>query len=144
MGTLPGPPQRDNRGAADCNYAGLLAYASGSSVAIVELHSMQIVHALWGDKPDVFVTAVSWSPESLSRDLNGHSANLKLATGDGAGRIALWDAVGGQVLKWLAGEGSGAQRGSGPILDLCWVLGRPWQLAALQSPSSLVIVDTTR
>lgn len=138
MGSLPGPPQRDNRGAADCNHAGLLAYACGSSVAIVELQSMQVVHTLWGDKPDVCVTAVRWSPEGLSRDLSRQSP-LRLACGDSAGRVAIWDAARGELVTWL-----GLDRNGWPIVDLCWVLGRPWQLAVLQAPSSLLILDTTR
>jgi WD40 repeat protein len=99
---------------------------------------MQVVHTLWGDKPDVCVTAVRWSPEGLSRDLSRQSP-LRLACGDSAGRVAIWDAARGELVTWL-----GLDRNGGPIVDLCWGLGRPWQLAVLQAPSSLLILDTTR
>ncbi|KAL2467520.1 WD repeat-containing protein 11 [Forsythia ovata] len=43
---LPGPPSKNNGGAADISNAGLLAYAAGSSVTIVDVNSMQLVFTL--------------------------------------------------------------------------------------------------
>ncbi|KAL2457737.1 WD repeat-containing protein 11 [Forsythia ovata] len=43
---LPGPPSKNNDGAADISNAGLLAYAAGSSVTIVDVNSMQLVFTL--------------------------------------------------------------------------------------------------
>ncbi|KAL2463732.1 WD repeat-containing protein 11-like [Forsythia ovata] len=43
---LPGPPSKNNGGAADISNAGLLAYAAGNSVTIVDVNSMQLVFTL--------------------------------------------------------------------------------------------------
>ncbi|KAL2468371.1 WD repeat-containing protein 11 [Forsythia ovata] len=43
---LPGPPSKNNGGAADISNTGLLTYAAGSSVTIVDVNSMQLVFTL--------------------------------------------------------------------------------------------------
>ncbi|KAL2468265.1 WD repeat-containing protein 11-like [Forsythia ovata] len=43
---LPGPPSKNNGGAADISNTGLLAYAAGSSVTIVDVNSMQLIFTL--------------------------------------------------------------------------------------------------
>ncbi|KAL2548663.1 WD repeat-containing protein 11 [Forsythia ovata] len=43
---LPGPPSKNNGGVADISNAGLLDYAAGSSVTIVDVNSIQLVFTL--------------------------------------------------------------------------------------------------
>ncbi|KAL2468309.1 WD repeat-containing protein 11 [Forsythia ovata] len=43
---LPDPPSKNNGKATDISNAGLLAYAVGSSVTIVDINSMQLVFTL--------------------------------------------------------------------------------------------------
>ncbi|XP_071737207.1 uncharacterized protein [Rutidosis leptorrhynchoides] len=102
---LPGPPSRNNGGSADLRSTGLLAYAAGSSVAIVDTHTMQLVSVLPLPPPppssgtgnlSPFVTAVRWCPTPLRMDLLSHDptsahSHLLLAAGDRQGRICLLD-----------------------------------------------------
>ncbi|CAN4103717.1 unnamed protein product [Withania somnifera] len=55
---LPGPPSRNNGGSADISPAGLFAYASGSSVTIVETHSMQLVTTIPLPRPRLLQVVV--------------------------------------------------------------------------------------
>ncbi|KAL6585966.1 hypothetical protein OROMI_002610 [Orobanche minor] len=63
---LPGPPSKNNGGSADLSAAGLLAYPAGSSVAVVDTYSMQLVATLPLPPPpsaaaSPFITAVRWT-----------------------------------------------------------------------------------
>ncbi|KAL2487765.1 Transducin family protein/WD-40 repeat family protein [Forsythia ovata] len=62
---LPGPPSKNNGGAADISNAGLFAYAARSSVTIVDVNSMQLVFTLPLSPHPSFagtITAASLSP----------------------------------------------------------------------------------
>ncbi|GBG86177.1 hypothetical protein CBR_g41081 [Chara braunii] len=168
VGILPGPCARENYGAMDCNAQGLLAYATGTTVVVVEVRTMQLVSTLsLNSKQDAAVTAVRWSPEGLSRDL-GHGSPLRLAAGDRAGRIIIWDVTqeetvavlvlvdgdkdrggrdvvggGGGVGGVGGGGGGGGGRITGPIGDLYWVYGHPWMVAAIHGGTHVLIWDTT-
>ncbi|XP_059635123.1 uncharacterized protein LOC132277309 isoform X2 [Cornus florida] len=151
---LPGPPSRNNGGAADLSTAGLLAYASGSSVAVIESRSMQLVSVLPLPPPSTtsntslspFVTSVRWSPQPLRRDLLSHdpssTSHLLLAAGDRQGRIALLDLRLKSPLLFLESDPSSSKLG---IQDLCWIQTRPdiWILSALSGPSNLSLYNTS-
>lgn len=158
---LPGPPSRSNGGSADLSTAGLLAYAAGSSVAIVEIHSMQLVCAIPLPPPpnasgatastsgnahslSPFVTSIRWSPQPfpnliLSSDSPHH---LLLAVGDRQGRITLLDIRSKSPTLVFETNNSSSKLG---IQDLCWIQTRidSWILAALSGPSLLSLYDTT-
>ncbi|KZV18872.1 WD repeat-containing protein 11-like [Dorcoceras hygrometricum] len=94
---LPGPPSKNNGGAADLSSAGLFAYASGSSVTVIDTHSMQLVSTIAMPPPSPsavspFITAVRWSPIPLPHLLlENSSPHLLLAVGDRHGRISFLD-----------------------------------------------------
>lgn len=137
---LPGPPSRSNLSAADLSSSGLLAFASGSSVSLVESHSLQLISTVSLPTPPSCafstVTSVRWAPVSVSFD-------LLIAVGDHLGRIALVDFRLCSVRLWLEQSCEnvrGKNLGSGGgIQDLRWVLARPesYILAAISGPSFL-------
>uniref|UniRef100_A0A5B7AX15 Putative WD repeat-containing protein 11-like isoform X2 n=1 Tax=Davidia involucrata TaxID=16924 RepID=A0A5B7AX15_DAVIN len=156
---LPGPPSRNNGGSADLSPSGLLAYASGSSVAVLDSRSMQLVSVLPLPPPSTssstttsasslspFVTSVRWSPQPLRRDLLSHdptsTSHLLLAAGDRQGRIALFDLRLKSPLLFLDPDPSSSKLG---IQDLCWIKTRhdSWILAALSGPSRLLLYNTS-
>ncbi|CAH9089514.1 unnamed protein product [Cuscuta epithymum] len=147
---LPGPPSRSNGGAADISPTGLLAYAAGSSISIVETHSMQLVTTIplppsSGTSPALspFITALRWSPLGLPHRLvSSESTNhyLIIAVGDRQGRICLLDFRSKSPLIFFENS-SGHKLG---IQDLCWVQTGPenWILAAIAGPSHLNLFNT--
>ncbi|KAK9149619.1 hypothetical protein Scep_008376 [Stephania cephalantha] len=98
---VPGPSSRNNGGSSDCSCSGLLAYGAGSSVAVVDTRSMQLVSVLPLPSPAShhrslapFVTSVRWTPQPLRRDILTHepsSSHLLLAVGDRQGSLSLFD-----------------------------------------------------
>lgn len=149
---LPGPPSRSNGGSADLSTTGLLAYAAGSSVSIIETHSMQLVSTIPLPPPpstnsaqslSPFVTSVRWSPQPLPHILLSSDSphHLLLAIGDRQGRISLVDFRSKSPI--LVFETNTSSKTG--IQDLCWVQARPdsWILAALSGPSLLSLYNTT-
>ncbi|KAF3624470.1 hypothetical protein FXO37_31347 [Capsicum annuum] len=150
---LPGPPSRSNGGSADISPAGLFAYASGSSISVVETHSMQLITTIPLPPPSdggphslsPFITSLKWSPQPLSHLIDIPQIHLLLAVGDRQGRICLLDfrskSQTGAVF-FDTGSGSGSRNG---IQDLCWVKDGPdsWILAAVSGPSLLSLYNTT-
>ncbi|KAL3535883.1 hypothetical protein ACH5RR_004344 [Cinchona calisaya] len=152
---LPGPPSRNNGGAADLSPAGLLAYAAGSSVSIVEIQSMQLVSTIPLPPPPTtstssgtpslspFVTSVRWSPLSLPHHLLSPDSptHLLLAVGDRQGRISLLDFRSKSPFLNFETDGASSKLG---IQDLCWIQTRidSWILAALSGPSLLSLYST--
>ncbi|OUZ99877.1 hypothetical protein BVC80_9067g66 [Macleaya cordata] len=156
---LPGPPSRNNGGSSDCSSSGLLAYGAGSSTAIIDTRSMQLVTVLPMPPPSIspltlapFVSAVRWTPQPLRRDLLTHepsNSHLIIAVGDRQGRIALWDFRLHQVLLWLdfdpPSSSSSSDKSKLGIQDLCWIRARPdsWILASINGPSLLSLWNTS-
>ncbi|KAL2228867.1 UNVERIFIED_CONTAM: WD repeat-containing protein 11 [Sesamum indicum] len=147
---LPGPPSKNNCGSADLSSAGLLAYAAGSSVAILDTHSMQLVSTLplppqASSTVSPFITAVRWSPLPLPHyllDSENTSSHLLLAVGDRHGRISLLDFRSkAPILSFDTNNPNSSKLG---IQDLCWIQARPdsWCLAAISGPSFLSIYNT--
>ncbi|KAH0651688.1 hypothetical protein KY284_031600 [Solanum tuberosum] len=145
---LPGPPSRSNGGSADISPAGLFAYASGSSVSVVETHSMQLVTTIPLPPPSSsttslspFITSVRWSPQTLPHLIDVPQHHLLLAVGDRQGRICLLDFRSKSPTIFFD-TGSGSKLG---IQDLCWVQTGPdsWILAALCGPSLLSLFNTS-
>lgn len=141
---LPGPPTRSNLSAADLSDSGLLAFASGSSVSLVDSRSLQLISTVSLPSPNscafCTVTSVRWAPVPVQRDL--FSSDLLIAVGDHLGRIALIDFRLRSVCQWLeqsCDSARGKILGCGGVQDLCWVLARPesYVLAAISGPSSL-------
>ncbi|VFQ77151.1 unnamed protein product [Cuscuta campestris] len=146
---LPGPPSRSNGGAADLSTTGLLAYAAGSSISVVETHSMQLITTipLFSSAPSPaiasFITALRWSPLGLPRHLissDTTSHHLTIAVGDRQGRICILDFRSKSPL--ISFEISSTQNLG--IQDLCWVQTEPesWILAAIAGPSLLCLFNT--
>lgn len=141
---LPGPPSRSNLSAADLSPSGLLAFASGSSVSLVDSRSLQLISTVSLPSPTSCafstVTSVRWAPIPVQRDL--FSSDLLIAVGDHLGRIALVDFRLRSVHLWLeqsCDSARGKNLGCGGVQDLCWVLARPesYVLAAISGPSTL-------
>ncbi|KAL8497878.1 hypothetical protein ACS0TY_021287 [Phlomoides rotata] len=147
---LPGPPSKSNCGSADLSSAGLLAYAAGSSVAIVDTHSMQLVSTLPLPPPpssaaSPFITAVKWSPFPLPHHLiesETSSPQLQLAVGDRHGRISLLDFRSRAPILFF--ETNYPNLSKLGVQDLCWIQTRldSWSLAAISGPSLLSIYNT--
>ncbi|XP_052199834.1 uncharacterized protein LOC127806520 isoform X2 [Diospyros lotus] len=159
---LPGAPSRNNGGAADLSPSALLAYAAGSSVAVVDTRSMQLVSVIPLPPPppassssssssaaaclSPFVTAVKWSPNPLpnilthDHDPSSASSHLLLAAGDRHGRIALIDLR----LKSPLFLHSDSNLSKSGIQDLCWIPTRSDPvLAAVSGPSLFSLYNTT-
>ncbi|XP_057416472.1 uncharacterized protein LOC130711050 isoform X2 [Lotus japonicus] len=143
---LPGPPSRNNFGSADLSPHGLLAFPSGSSISIVDTHSMQLLSSFPIPPPPSsaapFVTALRWSPLPLSRQLlssEPSSSHLLLAAADRQGRIALLDFRLRSAVIWFETD---SKQG---VQDLCWVQARPetYLLAALIGPSLLSLFNSS-
>ncbi|XP_010533145.1 PREDICTED: WD repeat-containing protein 11 [Tarenaya hassleriana] len=144
---LPGPPSRSNCSATDLSPSGLLAFAAGSSVSVVDSRSLQLISTVPLPSPSSAaipfpstITSVRWSPVTFRRDI-GSSSGLFLAVGDRLGRIALVDFRLRSVLLWLEkhGHNTTEKLRRGGVQDLCWVLARPdtYVLAAISGPSSI-------
>ncbi|CAA3029155.1 WD repeat-containing 11 isoform X1 [Olea europaea subsp. europaea] len=153
---LPGPPSKNNGGAADLSTAGLLAYASGSSVAIVDFSSMQLVFTFplpphpssvgttAAASLSPFITAVRWSPLPLPHHLlENSSSHLVLSVGDRHGRISLIDLRSKSTLLYFDTSNSSSSKLG--IQDLCWIQVRPdsWALGVLSGSSLLSLYNTT-
>ncbi|KAJ0752006.1 putative transcription factor WD40-like family [Helianthus annuus] len=161
---LPGPPSRSNGGSADLRSTGLLAYAAGSSVAIVDSHSMQLVTVIPIPPPSTgnsttssttsslspFVTAVRWCPTPLRLDLLSHdptssNSHLLLAAGDRQGRICLLDPrVKSSVPVFLQTDPN-TKLG---IQDLCWIRSGlsgsdSWIIGSITGSSLLSLFETS-
>ncbi|CAH2033402.1 unnamed protein product [Thlaspi arvense] len=146
--TLPGPPSRNNFGSADLSPSGLFAFASGSSVSVVDSRSLQLVSTIPLPPPpgalSPFVTSVRWIPLPLPRDLlstEPTASHLLLAVADRHGRVALVDFHLRSVVVWL-NSSSDPKLG---IQDLCWVQARQDShvLATISGPSFLSIYTTS-
>ncbi|KAI3724972.1 hypothetical protein L1987_64741 [Smallanthus sonchifolius] len=160
---LPGPPSRSNGGSADLRSTGLLAYAAGSSVAIVDSRSMQLVSVLPIPPPSTstgnstssstssylspFVTAVRWCPTPLRLDLLSHDptsshSHLLLAAGDRQGRICLLDPRVKSSAPLFLQTDPNTKLG---IQDLCWIQSRSdsWIIAAIAGSSLLSLFETS-
>ncbi|VFQ67396.1 unnamed protein product [Cuscuta campestris] len=151
---IPGPPSRSNGGSADLSTTGLLAFASGSSVVVVETHSMQLVTAIPLPPPpspssaalSPFITSVRWSPHPLPHILLSSDApnqHLVLSVGDRQGRICLLDLRSRAPLMFLDTSSNSTQKLG--IQDLCWIQTGldSWAIAALSGPSLLSIYSTS-
>ncbi|CAE6074452.1 unnamed protein product [Arabidopsis arenosa] len=146
--TLPGPPSRNNFGSADLSPSGLFAFASGSSVSVVDSRSLQLVSTIPLPPPpgalSPFVTSVRWIPLPLPRDLlstEPSASHLLLAVADRHGRVALVDFHLRSVVLWL-NPSSDPKLG---IQDLCWVQARQDShvLAAISGSSFLSLYTTS-
>lgn len=150
---LPGPPSRNNFGSADLSTAGLLAFASGSSVSVVDVASLQLIATVPLTSPSSssssptlppFVTAVRWTPQLLRRDLlatEPSSSHLIIAAGDRHGRISLIDFRLRAVVLTFDPPDPFAKAG---IQDLCWAQARhdSMVLASITGPSLFSIYNS--
>ncbi|KAL8129594.1 hypothetical protein V2J09_018749 [Rumex salicifolius] len=149
---LPGPPSRSNGGAADVSPAGLLAYASGSSVSVVDSRSMQLVTVIPMPPPSSdahslspFVTSVRWAPITLRHtdilSIESSSRHLWLAAGDRQGRICVLDVRSRSPFMWYDSDPT-SRLG---IQDMCWIQTGidTWVLAAISGPSIFSLYSAT-
>ncbi|OWM65934.1 hypothetical protein CDL15_Pgr015359 [Punica granatum] len=149
---LPGPPSRNNFGSLDLSSSGLLAFASGSSVSVVDSRSLQHISTLPLPPPpngssssasspssslSPFVTAVRWAPNPLPHSLvDDLPSPLLLAAGDRHGRLLLLDFRSRTVLLSFDSDSTSAPRSG--IQDLCWIRSRPTDSSTSPSPSLLL------
>ncbi|KAK9863395.1 hypothetical protein WJX84_011255 [Apatococcus fuscideae] len=148
LGFLPGPASKTNTGAADLLGGEALAYAVASSIAVVDVHRMQLACVLYGAHRSAAVTAVSWSPDCHTR-VTTEAAPLRLASGDNEGRVVLWDvttatALGGSedLVQAASGAGKKSELGrAGAVRDLAWVLSGPCVLAVLMASGLFLLWD---
>lgn len=129
LGLLPAPASASNRGAADLLEGGeLVAYGAASTVAVVEVATLQVACMLQGGHRGATVTAVKWGPHDgahgapfkqaagaaasaggpmASRASPSHHSHhhhhppLRLASGDSAGGVVVWDAASGAAAARL-------------------------------------------
>ncbi|KAK9867753.1 hypothetical protein WJX84_002654 [Apatococcus fuscideae] len=148
LGFLPGPASKHNTGAADLLGGEALAYAVASSIAVVDVHRMQLACVLYGAHRSAAVTAVSWCPDCHTRN-SREGAPLRLASGDNEGRVVLWDvttatALGGSedLVQAASGSGKKSEMGrAGAVRDLAWVLSGPSVLAVLMASGLFLLWD---
>ncbi|KAL2929681.1 WD repeat-containing protein 11 [Bienertia sinuspersici] len=160
---VPGPAGRNNGGASDMTSSGLLAFASGSSVSLLDSRSMQLLSVLPLPPPpstssfttshslSPFVTSVRWAPHSLRHvdilssdsSLSLSSSHLLLAVGDRQGRLALLDFKSRSPLLWFDSSSSSSLKLG--IQDICWVKSTldSWALAAITGPHILSLFSTS-
>ncbi|KAK6248375.1 hypothetical protein QUC31_019940 [Theobroma cacao] len=158
---LPGPPSRNNFGSADLSPSGLLAFACGSSVCVIDSRSLQLVTTIPLPPPSAtlsgssssnsstslspFVTSVRWTPLPLRRDLlstEPSSSHLILAAADRHGRISLLDFRLRSLILSIDPPDPSSKSG---IQDLCWAQARAdsFLLASLSGPSYLSLYNTS-
>ncbi|KAE8669041.1 WD repeat-containing protein 11-like isoform X2 [Hibiscus syriacus] len=152
--TLPGPPTSNNFGSADLSPSGLLAFAFGSSVSVVDSRSLQLFATIPLPPPSSsnsssslspFVTSVRWTPLPLGCDLlstEPSSSHLILAAADRHGRIALLDFRLRSLILSIDPPDPSSKFG---VQDLCWVQARSdsFHLASLRGPSYLSLYNTS-
>ncbi|KAE9602295.1 putative transcription factor WD40-like family [Lupinus albus] len=151
---LPGPPTRNNFGSSDLNSQGLLVFSSGSSLSIIDTHSMQLLSSFSIPSPSSssssssssslspFVTALRWTPLSLNRHLfstEPSSSHLIIAAGDRQGRIVLLDFRLKSPILWFDTESNFG------VQDLCWIQARPdlYLIAAIHGSSTLSLYNAS-
>ncbi|XP_057538802.1 uncharacterized protein LOC130816161 isoform X1 [Amaranthus tricolor] len=157
---LPGPPGRNNAGAIDITSSStLLAFASGSSVSLVDIRSMQLIAVVPLPPPQSsssssspslspFVTSVKWAPHSLrqfdilSSDSLSSSSHLLLAVGDRQGRLSLFDFKSKSVVLWFETDHNSLKLG---IQEMCWVKSSldSWALAVITGPHMVSIFSAS-
>lgn len=121
-----------NKGACDWGVQGQVAYGCNSCVVVVDPGTVQVVQVL--DKHKATVVKVKWARENYNHDI-GSPYTLRLASGDAAGCIIIWDVVLGEVKTECLD-------GNRPIQALEWL---PWQeasrdlLVALHPPCSVIL-----
>ncbi|CAK9170951.1 unnamed protein product [Ilex paraguariensis] len=146
---LPGPPSRHNGGSTDLSATGLLAYAAGSSIAVLDTHSMQLITTIPLPPPpsstslSPFITSVRWAPHPLPHHLlsSDTPSHLLLSAGDRHGRISLLDFRSKSPILFFETPNSSSKLG---IQDLCWIQTRnSWVIASLSGPSLLSLYNTS-
>ncbi|XP_021741757.1 WD repeat-containing protein 11-like [Chenopodium quinoa] len=158
---LPGPPGRNNGGASDVTSSGLLAFASGSSVSLIDTRSMQLLSVIPLPPPpsslsyssssspslSPFVTSVRWAPLSLRQfDILSSdslsSSHLLLAVGDRQGRLSLLDFKSRAPILWFDSDHNSLKLG---IQDICWVKSNldSWAIAAITGPHLLCLFSSS-
>ncbi|GMH27310.1 hypothetical protein Nepgr_029153 [Nepenthes gracilis] len=168
---LPGPPSRNNGGSADITTTGLFAYASGSSISVVESRSMQLVTVIPMPPPisgfsissssslttnaaaasslSPFVTSVRWAPNSFLRQHDLLSTDLSSSPSFSHLLLAAGDRQGRLCLLDLRShspllwfESDSLKLG---IQDICWIQARHdnWIIASINGPSIFSLYSTT-
>ncbi|KAK7571105.1 hypothetical protein V9T40_014709 [Parthenolecanium corni] len=119
-----------NRGAVDWGWHGLMAFASQSTVVVVDTKNIQVVQCLSRSKHPI--KKILWSP--LREENN--DLNLSLVAADINGCLTYWNVNDGKLI-------SSAQEGNKSVVAMEWVprtnKDDHLYLAALHSPYSLVI-----
>ncbi|XP_010687946.2 uncharacterized protein LOC104902003 [Beta vulgaris subsp. vulgaris] len=161
---LPGPPGRNNGGASDITSSGLLAFASGSSISLIDTRSMQLISVIPLPPPSIslsysssssspplspFVTSVRWAPFSLrhfdvlssdslssTSSSSSSSSHLLLAVGDRQGRLALLDFRSRSPVLWLDTDHNNNNSFKLGVQDICWVNSTfdTWAIGAITGP----------
>ncbi|KAK4784437.1 hypothetical protein SAY86_018805 [Trapa natans] len=161
---LPGPPSRNNFGSLDLSPSGLLAFASGASISVIDSRSLQHIGTLplppsppGGSSASAsssaslssFVTAIRWAPSSLPHSLvDDLPSPFLIAAGDRHGRLLLVDFRLRSVLISFDPDSVSSSRSG--IQDICWIRSHPADssspfllVAAISGPSLLSLYSAT-
>lgn len=129
---LPGSLHAQNRGACDWGWQSLLAYGCQNFVVVFDPKSVQIIQVL--NLHTAPCTKVKWARDNYHHDLNSPYI-LRLASGDAAGNVILWDIPQGISVTEFSD-------GNRPILDLEWLRVQDAchdLLVVLHAPSSMIL-----
>ncbi|KAK4764333.1 hypothetical protein SAY87_013771 [Trapa incisa] len=162
---LPGPPSRNNFGSLDLSPSGLLAFASGASISVIDSRSLQHIGTIPLPPPppgsssssassstslSSFVTAIRWAPSSLPHSLvDDLPSPLLIAAGDRHGRLLLLDFRSRSVVISFDSDSVSSSRSG--IQDICWIRSHPADsssspsllVAAISGPSLLSLYSAT-
>lgn len=130
--TLTGTLNLQNKPAVDWGWQGLIAQGCHSSILIIDPKTSQTIQVLERHKANV--VKVRWSRENYHHNLSS-PYSLRLASGDAAGKIIVWDVVSGTAHCEI-------QEHSKPIQDLEWLWNQDASrdlLLAVHPPNYIVL-----
>eukprot|EP00741_Cyanophora_paradoxa_P002585 tig00000605_g2508.t1 len=133
---LPTALRPENHGACDFGASALFAYGCGAAVVVVEPRSGQVLQTL--DEHGAAVTAVRWAPEGPLQVVGEPASCARLAAGDAAGAVVVWDALGGRPLQRF--QDSSLLRCS--VSDLAWHPEDGSLLLSLHAPGTVSLWST--
>ncbi|KAJ5071908.1 wd repeat-containing protein [Anaeramoeba ignava] len=130
---IPGILDNQNTHAIDWGKNALLSYGCQNIVVVLDPESLSVLQALDGHK--AFVTAVCWSQECFPKE-NDKTFYLKLASGDSAGNIIIWEPKRAKALFILSNE----TLRNKSVIQINWILDNHNQsILSFHSPSKIVL-----
>eukprot|EP00824_Muranothrix_gubernata_P010027 TRINITY_DN2283_c0_g1_i2.p1 TRINITY_DN2283_c0_g1~~TRINITY_DN2283_c0_g1_i2.p1 ORF type:complete len:1213 (+),score=258.75 TRINITY_DN2283_c0_g1_i2:59-3697(+) len=128
---LAGKLDSRNAGAIDWGWQNLVAYGCQNYIVVVDPLSAQVLQTL--DEHAARVCTVRWSPEVVHHDLR-IPYNVRLASGDVAGNIVIWNVNDAVRVATLTEPGTQHQ-----VLDIKFHPDDPAIVASVHSRTSLIL-----